>query len=100
MIAARGYLVSTCWKNIEDLFDLPMEYPTSMKERVQEQVDHDTNCFADTELDDVSGTSKSSLVAEYVVADSPSMMKDERMTGSASIFHMCTNYRHYLDAVL
>jgi len=99
VIAARGYLVSACRKNIDHLYDLPMEDPTAVRERVQELVDRDNDRFAATELDDVSGTKESSPGAEHVVADGLSLMKDERMTGSASIFHMRANYRHYLHAV-
>ena len=99
MIPARGYLVSACRKNIDHFHGLLMEDPTAVRERVQELVNFDKDRFAATELDDVSGTKESSPEAEYVVAGGLSLMKDERMTGSASIFHMFANYRHDLHAV-
>ena len=76
-----------------------MEDPTVVRECVQELVNHNNDRFAATELDDVNGTKESSPVPGYVVADSLTRMKDEKMTGSASIFYMRTNYRHYLHAV-
>ena len=99
MIAARGYLISACRKNIDHLYYMPIEDPTAGREHVQELVDRVNDRFAATELDDVSGTKESSPKAEYVVADGLSLMKDERITGSASIFHMRANYRHYVHAV-
>jgi len=66
---------------------------------VQELVEHDNDCFAATELYDVSVTKESSPSAKYVVTDGLSLRKHERMAGSASIFHMHTNYQHYLHAV-
>ncbi|KAF8414460.1 hypothetical protein EV426DRAFT_579175 [Tirmania nivea] len=57
VIAARGYLVSACHKNIDHLYDLKMEDPTAVRERVQELVDQDNDRFAATELLDVRGKS-------------------------------------------
>ena len=91
MIGASGYLVSACWKNIDHLYDLPMEDPIAVREPMQELVGCDNNRFAATELDDVSGTKESSSGAKYVVSDSLSLMKDERITALARIFHMRAN---------
>ena len=62
MIAARGYLVSACRKNIDHLYNLEMEDPTAVRERVHELVDQDNDRFAAKELDDVS------RVKEYVAS--------------------------------
>ena len=91
MIAACGYLIRACQKNIDHLYDLPIEDATVVRECVQEFIDHDNDRFAATELDDVSGTKESSSGAKYVVSNSLSLMKDERITALARIFHMRAN---------
>jgi len=99
VIAACGYLIRACQKNIDHLYDLPIEDATVVRELVQELVDRDHDRFAATELDNMSCTKESSPRAKYVGADGLSLMKDKRITRSASIFHMRANYLHYLYAV-
>lgn len=43
-------------KNIHTLYDLEMEDPTVVRERVRELVDEDDDCFAARKLDDVNLT--------------------------------------------